>query len=133
MSQTDIEAAPKQKTERRDESTRPGAYYRPPVDIYESTDELVLVADMPGVTPDGLDLNLEGDQLTVEGRVRADDYQGLKPLHVEYGVGGYFRRFTLGEHIDREGINAQLKNGVLQLRLPKAERARARKITVKAA
>ena len=133
MSPSDIEAAPKQKVERREESTRPGTYFRPPVDIYESTDELVLVADMPGVTPDGLDVNLEGDQLTVEGRVRPHEYKGLKPLHVEYGVGGYFRRFTLGEHIDRDGIKAQLKHGVLQLRLPKAERARTRKIAVQAA
>jgi HSP20 family protein len=132
MSPSDIEATPKQKAERQ-ESTRSGAYFQPPVDIYENRDELVLVADMPGVTPDGLDVHLEGDQLTVEGRVRPDDYQGLKPLHVEYGVGGYFRRFTLGEHIDREGIKAQLKNGVLQLRLPKAERAKTRKITVQAA
>lgn len=133
MSPSDIEAAPKQKAERREESTRPGTYFRPPVDIYESADEIVLVADLPGVTPEGLDVNLEGDQLTVEGRVRPDDYQGLKPLHVEYGVGGYFRRFTLGEHIDREGIKANLKHGVLQLRLPKAERARTRKISVQAA
>src|ERR1041385_3873235 len=113
MSPSDIEAAPKQKVERREESTRPGTYFRPPVDIYESSDEIVLVADLPGVTPDGLDVNLEGDQLTVEGRVRPDDYQGLKPLHVEYGVGGYFRRFTLGEHIDRAGIQATLKPGGL--------------------
>ena len=133
MSPSDIEAQPKQKVERREESTRPGAYFQPPVDIYESSDAIVLVADMPGVTPDGLDVNLEADQLTVEGRVRPDEYQGLKPLHVEYGVGGYFRRFTLGEHIDRDGIEAQLRNGVLELRLPKAERARTRKITVQTA
>lgn len=132
MSPSDIEARPKQKVE-REESTRPGAYFQPPVDIYETRDEIVLVADMPGVPPDGVDVHLEGDQLSIEGRVRADDYEGLKPLHVEYGVGGYFRRFTLGEYIDREGIKAQLRSGVLELRLPKAERARARKITVQAA
>ena len=58
--------------------------------------------------------------------------EGLKPLHVEYGVGSYFRRFTLGEAVDREGIKAQAKHGVLELRLPKAERARVRRIEVKA-
>ncbi|HJQ84567.1 MAG TPA: Hsp20/alpha crystallin family protein [Candidatus Binatia bacterium] len=57
----------------------------------------------------------------------------MKPLYVEYGVGAYYRRFTLGEMIDRDGIKAQLKNGVLVLRLPKAERARARRISVEAA
>src|SRR5207253_9193699 len=77
-------------------------------------------------------VNLEGDQLTIEGRVKPEDYEGLKPLHVEYGVGGFWRRFTLGEAIDCEGIKAQIKGGVLALHLPKAERARARRITVQA-
>ena len=133
MAPSDIEARPKQKVERREESTRPGAYFQPAVDIFETKDELVVVADMPGVPPDGLDVHLEGDQLTIEGRVRPEEYEGLKPLYVEYGVGGYFRRFTLGEMIDRDGIKAQIKNGVLVLKLPKAERARARRITVEAA
>jgi HSP20 family molecular chaperone IbpA len=132
MSPTDIEARPKQKVERREEATRPGVYFQPPVDIFETRDELVLLADMPGVPPEGVDVDLEGDQLTIEGRVRPEDYQGLTPLHVEYGVGGFFRRFTLGEHIARDGIRAQMRNGVLQLRLPKAERARTRKIAVQA-
>ena len=65
--------------------------------------------------------------------MRSGEYDGLKPLYVEYGVGGYHRRFTLGEMIDRDGIKAQMKNGVLVLRLPKAERARARRIAVDAA
>src|SRR5262249_45477095 len=124
---------PKQKVERREERTRPGAYFQPVVDIFETKDELVLVADMPGVPPDGVDIDVEGDQLTIEGRVRTEDYEGLKPLYVEYGVGGYYRRFTGGDMIDREGIKAQLKNGVLVLKLPKAQQARARRIAVEAA
>jgi HSP20 family protein len=133
MTPNELEARPKQKAERREETTRPGAYFQPTVDIFETKDELVLVADMPGVPPDGVDVDVEGDELSIEGRVRSSDYDGLKPLHVEYGVGGFYRRFTLGELIDREGIKAQLKDGVLVLRLPKAERARARRITVDAA
>jgi len=133
MAPNELEARPKQKVERREEATRPGAYFQPAVDIFETKDELVLVADMPGVPPDGVDVDLEGDELSIEGRVRSGEYDGLKPLYVEYGVGGYYRRFTLGEMIDREGIKAQMKNGVLVLRLPKAERARARRITVDAA
>src|SRR5213595_3301698 len=131
MAPNELEARPKQKVERREETTRPGAYFQPAVDIFETKDELVLVADMPGVPPDGVDL--EGDELSIEGRVRSGEYDGLKPLYVEYGVGGYYRAFTLGEMIDREGIKAQMKNGVLVLRLPKGERARARRITVDAA
>ncbi len=133
MAPNELEAKPKQKVERRDETTRPGTYFQPAVDIFETKDELVLVADMPGVPPDGVDVGLEGDELSIEGRVRSGEYDGLKPLYVEYGVGGYHRRFTLGEMIDRDGIKAQMKNGVLVLRLPKAERARARRITVDAA
>ena len=133
MAPNELEAKPKQKVERRDETTRPGTFFQPAVDIFETKDELVLVADMPGVPPDGVDVDLEGDELSIEGRVRSGEYDGLKPLYVEYGVGGYYRRFTLGEMIDREGIKAQMKNCVLVLRLPKAERARARRITVDAA
>ena len=133
MTPNELEARPKQKVERREETTRPGAYFQPTVDIFETKDELVLVADMPGVPSDGVDVDVEGDELSIEGRVRSSDYDGLKPLHVEYGVGGFYRRFRLGELIDREGIKAQLKDGVLVLRLPKAERARARRITVDAA
>ena len=133
MAPNELEARPKQKVERREETTRPGAYFQPAVDILETKDELVLVADMPGVPSDGVDVGLEGDELSIEGRVRTGDYDGLKPLYCEYGVGSYYRRFTLGEMIDRDGIKAQMKNGVLELRLPKAERARARRITVETA
>ena len=130
MSPTEIEAKPKQKVERPDETTRPGVYFLPPVDIFETRDELVLVADMAGVPADAVDIRLEGDELKIEGRVRTDDYEGLKPLHVEYGVGGYQRRFTLDEAIDRDNIKAQMRNGVLVLRLPKSAHARPRRIAV---
>ena len=127
---TDIEAKPKQKAERH-EATRAGAYFVPPVDIFETPEELMVLADVPGVPPDGVDVHLEGDELTIEGRATPEEYEGLKPLHVEYGVGGYYRRFTLGETIDRERIEAQVRNGVLILRLPKAAQARPRRIEVK--
>lgn len=129
----DIEAKPKQKVERRDEATRPGLFFQPAVDILETPDELVVLADMPGVAPEGLDVRLEGDVLTIEGRPKSDEYQGLKPLLVEYNVGGFHRRFTLGETVDRDRIKAELKNGVLRLHLPKVERAKARRIEVLAA
>ena len=132
MTPSELEAKPKQKVERR-ESTRPGAYFQPAVDIFETPEELVLVADMPGVPADHVDIGLEGDELSIEGRVRPEEYEGLKPVYVEYGVGGFYRRFTLGEMIDRESIKAQMKNGVLVVRLPKARQARARRVAVEAA
>jgi HSP20 family protein len=133
MAPNDIEARPKQKVDRSEEKTRPGTFFVPAVDIFESPEELVVVADMPGVPPDAVDIDLENDQLAIEGRVRTSEYDGLKPLHVEYGVGGYHRRFTLGETIDRDHIQAQMKNGVLVLRLPKAAHARSRRISVQTA
>jgi len=133
MVPNDIEAKAKQKVGPTEEPTRSGAYFVPQVDIFETPDELRVLADMPGVPPDGVNVHLEGDELTIEGHVRPDEYEGLKPLHVEYGVGGYFRRFTLGETIDRDGIKAEMRNGVLALRLPKVEQAKPRKITVQAA
>lgn len=130
MNQHEIEATPKQKVERREEATRPGQYFQPAVDILETDDELIVLADMPGVTPDALDIQLEGDVLTIEGRVPGAEYHGLKPVYVEYNVGGFHRRFTIGESVDRDGIKAELRDGVLRLRLPKAERARSRRIQV---
>ena len=132
MTTSELEAKPKQKVERR-ETTRPGTYFQPPVDIFETPEELVVVADLPGVPSDGLDVDLEGDELSIEGRVAREEYENLKPLHVEYGVGGYYRKFALGEMIDRTAIKAQLKNGVLVLKLPKAEAARPRRIAVEPA
>ena len=132
MTAGELEAKPKQKVERR-ETRRPGTYFQPPVDILETPDELVVVADMPDVPPDAVDIDLKGDELSIEGRVAREDYEGLKPLYVEYGIGGYYRNFALGEMIDRAGIKAQLKNGVLVLKLPKAEAARPRRIAVEAA
>jgi HSP20 family molecular chaperone IbpA len=85
---------------------------------------------MPGVGPDGVEIEVEGNQLTIEGNVRPKDYQGVKPLHVEYGIGNFYRRFTLGDAIDREAIKAEMKDGVLTLRLAKAQHARVRRIPV---
>ena len=130
---TDLEAKPKQKVDRAEEGTRAGTYFQPAVDIYETPEALKVVVDMPGVPPDEVSVAVEGNKLTIEGRVRQDDYEGVRPLHAEYGVGGFYRQFTLGEAIDREGIQAEMKNGVLTLRLAKAAHARVRRVEVKAA
>lgn len=126
----EMEARPKQKVERSGERTRPTTTFQPAVDIYESSEALVVTADMPGVGADGVEIAVEGDQLTIEGRVRPREYEGLKPVHVEYGIGDYYRQFTLGDTIDREAIKAEMKDGVLTLHLPKAQHARVRRIPV---
>jgi HSP20 family protein len=123
----------KQEAEQR-ERPRPGRYFVPDVDICEDPDALFLWADMPGVTADQVTVNLVDDTLHLEGRVSLDDYTGLTPVYTEYNVGDYVRRFSLPDanRYDREAITARLVNGVLEVRLPKSERAKPRKIPVNA-
>jgi len=88
------------------------------------------MADMPGVPIESVDINLEGEQLTIRGAVPQSDGVGRILLR-EYAVGDYYRQFTLSNDIDREKIQASMKDGVLKLVLPKAEAAKPRKIEVK--
>ena len=102
----------------------------PAVDIYEANDALVIVVDMPGVPKDGVSAAVEAGVLTIEGTVsRLDPTE--TPLYAEYELADFHRCFTLGESIDAAGIDASLRNGVLTVRLPKAETAKTRKIEVK--
>jgi len=105
--------------------------FLPPADIYETRDNLVVLAEMPGVTEDGVDITLERRVLTIRGRSAADEHAGYQRVYSEYTAGDYERVFTLSENIDRDRIEATLKDGVLHLVLPKAETARARKIELK--
>ena len=114
------------------ERTRTRRVYVPRTDIYETGEALVLVADMPGVAPDGLDVTLEGRELTIRGRTRDVAPEGYSPVHREYEAGDYERAFTLSEDIDAGKIEARLRDGVLRLTLPKAGPAQARRIQVQA-
>ncbi|MCT8997579.1 Hsp20/alpha crystallin family protein [Chelativorans intermedius] len=115
------------------ETTRPAAIYRPDIDIFETADHVVLVADMPGVAPQDVDVTLERRVLTIRGRVPEESHEGYRKVYAEYGQGDFERSFTLSEEIDREHIEATHKNGVLTLKMPKAETAKTHKIGVKAA
>lgn len=92
----------------------------PPVDIYEGADALLLLADLPGVEPDGLSVNFEAPELHIEGRRGTGDSASV-----------YSRTFRVSEHIDPNGISAELSAGVLKLRLPKAAHTKPRKIEVR--
>jgi HSP20 family protein len=105
--------------------------FLPPADIYETRDSIVVLAEMPGVAPDGVDITLERRVLTIRGRSAVDDHAGYQRVYNEYTNGDYERVFTLSENIDRDRIQATLKDGVLHLVLPKAEAAKARKIELK--
>jgi HSP20 family protein len=112
-------------------SSRP--LFVPPADIYETTDNIVLLVEMPGVAMDGLDITLEKRLLSISGRVPKQEHKGYRQVYAEYADGDYERAFTLSEDIDRDRIEATLSNGVLRLVLPKAESVKAKKIEVKSA
>jgi HSP20 family protein len=122
-----------QTEENRAERTRTGQYYRPHVDILEKDDELVLVADMPGVKSDAIDINFEDGVLTIEGAVEPRYEEKADFLLCEYGIGDFYRTFRVSEQVDSNRIHADYANGVLTVHLPKAEQAKPRKIMVKAA
>ena len=109
----------------------PRPMFLPPADIYETRDSIVVLAEMPGVALDGVDITLERRVLTIRGRSAANDHAGYQRVYNEYANGDYERAFTLSENIDRDRIEATLKDGVLHLVLPKAETAKARKIELK--
>ena len=106
--------------------------FTPYVDIYEDEEGLTLIADMPGVPPDGVDVRVEKETLTLRGSVPALTLEGGHAVYTEYRTGDYQRSFTVSHAVDSGKIEATMKDGVLTLRLPKAEQARERKIPVKA-
>ncbi|SRR5579883_2255807 len=112
------------------EQTRNQKLFVPKTDIYESKDHLLLLAEMPGVSQDNIDVTLEQNVLTIYGRVDAPEFEGYSPAYTEYGIGDYRRVFALSNEIDREGIQASVKNGVLKLVLPKSREVLPKKITV---
>jgi len=119
------------RTETR-ERTPDRPVFVPPADIYETRDNIVVVAEMPGVAPDGVDITLERRVLTIRGRNAGYEHTGYQRVYNEYADGDYERVFTLSENIDRDRIEATLKDGVLHLVLPKSETAKPRKIELKA-
>lgn len=103
----------------------------PAVDIFENEDGIVLVADMPGVAPQGLDVEVDHQVLTIAGSIDVDMPAGLHATYAELRGTRYERRFTLSNELDPERIEAQVNNGVLTLRLPKKEIHKPRRIEIK--
>jgi len=105
----------------------------PPVDVVEDPSGITLFADLPGVPKDKLNVRLEMDSLTIEGEVVLDTPEGMESSHVEVRMPRYRRTFSLSNELDKEKVQAEFRNGVLKLRIPKAEHVQPRKIEVKAA
>ena len=104
-------------------------YIAPPVDIYETDDALVVVADLPGASKDGIEIRVEDSTLTIKGRADYDPRANI--LRGEFGLQGYYRQFQLSDDVDQSKISAESKNGVLTIRLPKAEKSKPKQIKVK--
>ncbi len=105
----------------------------PRVDIYETKDSIFFIADMPGVDEKTVDVELEKNTLTILGRVENGTLKDHSLLLSEYEVGDYERAFTLSYEIDRENIEATVKNGILRLELPKSEKIKPKRIMIKPA
>jgi HSP20 family protein len=104
----------------------------PAVDISETDVGIELVADLPGVTKDGLAIKVDGVHLTIEGSAQIDLPQNLEPLYGEIRSRHFRRSFTLSRELDPSKIEAKLNNGVLRMHIPKSEEARPRRIEVRA-
>ncbi len=131
MTDKELNVQDKKEVEAKGELTKAGPAFTPNVDIFENEDALFLVADMPGVSKDGVEIHLEENQLSIRGQVVSQTLGNS--LFTEYPTGDFVRTFTLSNIIDQSKIEASVKNGVLRVVLPKSEVSKPRKIAVKAA
>jgi len=119
------------QTQGGSERNVPRPVFVPAADIYETGDSLLVMCEMPGVGPEGVDITLERRVLTIRARSASPQHTGYQRVYTEYADGDYERVFTLSEDIDRDRIEATAKDGVLHLVLPKAAPAKARKIELR--
>jgi HSP20 family molecular chaperone IbpA len=126
-------------TEEKDVTTResgevqerePETVLRPPVDIFEDAEGITLLADMPGVDKERLNLQIDNDSLLVEGDARIEMPKGMEALYADVRSTRYRRSFALSSELASEGISASIRDGVLNVRIPKREEVRPRKIEV---
>lgn len=129
----DLEVRDKREVTTAAEQTKPGLLFTPAVDIFETDSKITLLADLPGVAVDGINIDLRDDVLTIFGDLKPWEGPDESDVFVEFEIGRYYRQFALSEVIDQEKMAAKLEDGVLRLVMPKAEKALPRKIAVTAA
>lgn len=112
---------------------RPEPALLPPVDVIEDSTGITLYADLPGVPREKLGLRVDGDTLSIEGEVGFSVPEGMQPSHAEVQLPRYRRTFTLSKELDADKVSAELSQGVLRVRIPKAPHAQPRKIAVQVA
>lgn len=127
----ELQVQKKRELENKEETTIPARIFVPAADIFEGENDLTVILEMPGVEKGNVDIRVEDGVLNVEGRLDLTKYQGLQPLYTEYNIGHYSRSFRLSNKVDQNKIAAEMKDGVLSLKLPKAEEAKPRTIQVK--
>jgi HSP20 family molecular chaperone IbpA len=131
MKDQEMELKEKQEVKKTaGEGTRPGPVFIPAADILENQNELVVLADMPGVDSKNVDIDLRDNQLTITGRIDRIENASEVSLYKEFDWGDYIRQFTLSEVIDQAKITANMDNGVLRVTLPKVEKVKPQKVKV---
>ena len=130
VSKTNLASA-SEATARTEAARGTDAALMPPVDVIEDSTGITLRADLPGVPKDKLSLQVEADTLTIEAEMSVATPEGMEASYVEVNVPRYRRAFTLSKELDPGKVSAELRNGVLSLRIPKAEHAQPRRIEVK--
>jgi HSP20 family protein len=130
MAQQELPVQQKREVEKKQESTVPTRAFLPVADIFETDQALTVVLEMPGVSKENVQIDVENDVLTIAGQIDYSAYEGLQPLYTEYNIGNYSRSFQISSKIEQDGIKAELNDGVMTLVLPKAERAKPRRISV---
>lgn len=131
MAQKELKPKAKEEAPAKGERVRPGRVFLPAVDIFETPEALVLVADMPGVSSAKLTLDLKDNHLIIAGEISPPMGEKETMVLQEFYTGDYHREFHLGSMIDQAKIDASMKDGVLHLTLPKVEKVKPRKIEVK--
>jgi HSP20 family molecular chaperone IbpA len=130
MSAQELQVQGKREVDKKQETTVPARFFMPTADIFEDSNALTVVLEMPGVNKSNVDINVEGGVLQIDGRLDFSKYEGMQPVYTEYNIGHYRRSFSLSNKIDQNRICAEMKDGVLTITLPKAEEAKPRRISV---
>jgi len=130
MTEQELQVQQKRELEKKRETTFPARMFVPATDIFATDQALTMMIEMPGASKESVEVKVEDDILTIDGRIDFSKYDGLQALYTEYNVGNYNRTFQLSNAIEQTGIKAELTDGVMKLTLPKAERAKPRRINV---
>lgn len=133
MTEQELQTQQKREVRQNGEPTKPMKQFVPTVDIYEDENSVTLLAEMPGVSKNGVEIKLDDGNLFIEGTMQSDQEMAGKTILLhEYEVGNFVRKFSVSETIDQENIEAVMANGILKLVLPKIKPAEPKKIEIKA-